>query len=111
MATKAKEKEPAIVAEAPETVEEIVEAAEEFDAEAYFNEEVPFYAFKDNDKYKDDITVGVNGKMYRIKRGQQVMVPRSVYNVLMRSMSQDARTADMITEQANAYAEESRRWA
>ena len=84
--------------------------AEAFDAEAYLNEEVPFYAFRDNEKYKDDITVGVNGKMYRIKRGVQVMIPRNVYNVLMRSMNQDAKTADMIAERSGAYAEESRRW-
>lgn len=74
----------------------------------YLKEPVPFYAFKDDDKYKDDITVGVNGRIFRIKRGVQVMVPRYVYNVLMRSMEQDAKTADLINSQAEAYAAEVR---
>jgi hypothetical protein len=93
----------------PESFSERV-PAEEFDMDAYLSEPVPFYAFKDNDKYKDDITVGVNGKIFRIKRGVQVMIPRNVYNVLMRSMEQDAKTADMISNQANAFAEETRRF-
>jgi len=71
--------------------------------DAYLKELVPFFAFRDNDKYKDDITVGVNGRMFRIKRGEQVMIPRYVYNVLMRSMNQDMKTADMIAAQTNSY--------
>ncbi len=110
MATKAKETKPAEAVIAEEVEAKEAEAVEEFDAEAYFNEEVPFYAFKDNDKYKDDIIVGVNGKLYRIKRGEQVMIPRNVYNVLMRGMNQDAKTADLMDAQANAYAAEARRW-
>lgn len=78
--------------------------------DAWLKETVPFYAFKDNDKYKDDITVGVNGRMFRIKRGEQVMVPRYVYNVLMRSLNQDAKTADLMDAQSNAYAREARGW-
>ena len=42
------------------------------------NELVPFFAFRDNDKYKDDIFVGWNGKGYQIQRGKQVMIPRGV---------------------------------
>ena len=33
------------------------------------NERVPFMAFKDNDKYKDDLIVIVNGKTWQIQRG------------------------------------------
>ena len=80
------------------------------DPNAKLKELVPFYAFKDNDKYKDDITVGVNGRMFRIKRGEQVMIPRYVYNVLMRSMNQDAKTADLMDAKSNAYAREARGW-
>ena len=69
----------------------------------YLNERVPFYAFKDSDKYKDDIIVGVNGKIFRIKRGVTVMIPRYVYNVLMNSMAQDTHTADMIAEEQAKY--------
>lgn len=79
------------------------------DATAYMRELVPFYAFKDDDKYKDDITVGVNGRVFRIKRGVEVMIPRYVYNVLVRGMNQDTKTADLINAQADAYAEAARR--
>lgn len=64
---------------------------------------VPFYAFKDNDKYKDDIFVSVNGETCQIQRGKQVMIKRKFYNVLMRSQEQDARAADLMTEQNRNY--------
>lgn len=44
--------------------------------------------FKDNHRYKDDVTVGVNGKFWRIKRGVEVEVPASVAEVLENSMRQ-----------------------
>ena len=76
------------------------EAAETKTAErglnAYLRERVPFYAFKDSGKYKDDIVVGVNGRIWRIKRGEQVMIPRYVYEVIANSMDQDGKTADLI---------------
>lgn len=71
------------------------------------NELVPFFAFRDNDKYKDDIFVGLNGKGYQIQRGKQVMIPRGVYNILIRSMRQDERTSEMMASQARQYAEKS----
>ena len=63
------------------------------------NELVPFFAFRDNDKYKDDIFVGWNGKGYQI--------PRGVYNILIRSMRQDERTSELMASQARQYAEKS----
>jgi hypothetical protein len=45
----------------------------------FLNELVPFMAFKDNDKYKDDLVIIVNGKTWQIQRGVQVMIPRYVY--------------------------------
>ena len=65
---------------------------------------VPFRAFKDSDKYSDDIVVGVNGKIYKIKRGVTVMIPRHVYAVLENSMNQDSRTADLIAKEKESYA-------
>ena len=61
------------------------------------NELVPFFVFRDNDKYKDDIFVGWNGKGYQIQRGKQVMIPRGVYNILIRSMRQDERTSEPVS--------------
>ena len=71
------------------------------------NELVPFFAFRDNDKYKVDIFVGWNGKGYQIQRGKQVMIPRGVYNILIRSMRQDERTSELMASQARQYAEKS----
>lgn len=48
--------------------------------------------FKDNDKYKDDVFVGLNGKTYQIKRGEKVKVPIGVAEILENSQRQDAST-------------------
>ncbi len=64
---------------------------------------VPFWAFKDDDRYKDDIVVGWNGRMYRIQRGKHVRIPREVYNILRRSMAQDAATAEMLEQRGREY--------
>ena len=98
------------MAEKKKASEDIEEVKVPKDPDAYLKERVPFYAFKDNGKYKDDITVGVNGRIFRIKRGETVYIPRYVYNVLMNSMAQDARTADYIDQQSNAYTREARNW-
>lgn len=64
---------------------------------------VPFWAFKDYDRYKDDIVVGWNGRMYRIQRGKHVRIPREVYNILRRSMAQDIATAEMLEQRGREY--------
>lgn len=84
--------------------EEVKTETKPFDINAYLRERVDFYAFKDSGKYKDDITVSVNGKTFQIKRGVTVRIPRYVRNVIMRSMEQDAKTADLIDAQTSEYA-------
>ena len=64
---------------------------------------VSFYAFKDDDKYKDDIVVGLNGRMYRIQRGKHVRIPKAVYQIIRRSMAQDAATAEMLEQKGREY--------
>lgn len=39
-------------------------------------EKVTIQLFKDNEKYKDDVFVAVNGHSYQIKRGVKVEVPQ-----------------------------------
>ncbi len=56
---------------------------------AFYNEPVPVMLIKDNAKYKDDVTVTVNGTNYQLQRGVQVMVPRCVALVLERSRVQE----------------------
>lgn len=38
--------------------------------------------YKDSDKYRDDVQVIVNGKVYIVKRGMEVEVPDFVAEVL-----------------------------
>ena len=70
---------------------------------------VKFKAFKDDDKYKDDIFVAVNGKRYQIKRGVEVEVPESVYKVLMNSSAQDQAAYRLMEQKANDYKSETER--
>ena len=72
------------------------------------DELVPFEAFKDNDKYKDDITVIVNGKIWRIQRGVEVMIPRYVYNVIKQSEKQDLAATNFAEAKQQAYKKSSR---
>lgn len=65
--------------------------------EAYYNEPVPVMLIKDNSRYRDDVTVTVNGVNYQIQRGVSVMVPRCVALVLERSRRQET--------EAQAYVE------
>lgn len=59
-------------------------------------ERVTIKLFKDNKDYKDDLTVVVNGKAYRIQRGVEVSVPKSVAEVIEHSATQDEKTAQLI---------------
>ena len=63
----------------------------------FYDELVPVMLIKDNAKYKEDLTVTLNGTNYQIQRGVQVMVPRRVALVLERSHSQEV--------EAQAYVE------
>jgi len=71
----------------------------------YWNEKVTIRLFKDSDRYKDDVTVGYNGKFYKIRRGVDVDVPRAVAEILRQSQEQDERTAEMIEKEQAAYDE------
>lgn len=63
--------------------------------------------FKDSGRYADDVTVGVNGKIFRIQRGVEVKVPRYVAEVLEQSDRQDIMTAQLIDAKKNEYREAS----
>jgi hypothetical protein len=57
--------------------------------------------FKDNDKYKDDVFVAVNGESYLIRRGEEVEVPDYIAEVLDHSAKADAETAERIARVQN----------
>lgn len=72
-----------------------------FDAEAYLNEYVAVKLFRDNDRYKDDVYVAVNGHNCLIKRGEWVKIKRKFALVLDQSEIQDMQTAEYLeAEQA-----------
>lgn len=54
-----------------------------------FSKKVRVKLFKDNDKYKAPVFVGINGKTWYIPRGVEVEVPVEVQYVL--ENSEDAR--------------------
>lgn len=64
---------------------------------------VRYKAFKDNDKYKDDITVIVNGRIWRIQRGVWVDLPQYVIDVLEQGNDQDLAAANYSQAQEDAY--------
>lgn len=59
--------------------------------------------FKDNERYRDDVFVSVNGRTFQIKRGVEVQVPRYVQEVLENSMSQDMVAAAMVDKLEAGY--------
>lgn len=60
----------------------------------YMNEKVSFRAFRDNDKYKDDLIVIINGKTWQIQRGKTVLIPRFVYLAIKQAERQKAVAAE-----------------
>lgn len=64
--------------------------------EEYYKELVPVMLIKDHNRYKDDVTVTVNGTNYQIQRGVSVMVPRSVALVLERSHQQELEAQEYL---------------
>ena len=64
---------------------------------------VPIRLFKDNDKYKDDVFVAVNGERVQIKRGETVRIKRKFADVLEQSMRQDVATANMIERESASF--------
>ena len=75
--------------------------------EDYLNEYISVKLFKDNDRYKDDVYVAVNGQNCIIKRGEWVKIKRKYALVLDASEIQDMKTADFIEKEQSRFARES----
>lgn len=75
--------------------------------EDYLNEYVTIKLFRDNDRYKDDVYVAVNGKNCMIKRGEWVKVRRKFAIVLEQSEIQDMKTAQYLETEQKKFLEES----
>nr|DAW91115.1 MAG TPA: hypothetical protein [Caudoviricetes sp.] len=84
------------------------QAAAEAQAEAPVEageELVSVRLFKDNDKYKGDVFVAVNGQSVLIRRGERVAIKKKFAEVLEQSLDQDQRTAGLIERESRAYEE------
>ena len=107
MLEKAREEAEKIVAEAKAKVanEPTVEQKKaDAEREAYWNEPVEVKLFKDNNKYKDDVFVSVNGENCVIKRGERVMIKRKFAEVLDHSDMQDYETSLLIERKTSEFA-------
>ena len=85
-----------------ELTEEQKKANEE--RKAYWNETVKVKLFRDNNKYKDDVYVAVNGENCVIKRGQEVEIKRKFADVLDKSDLQDYETSMLIEKKSSEFA-------
>ncbi|MBQ3012082.1 MAG: hypothetical protein IJD74_00910 [Clostridia bacterium] len=83
--------------------ERAIEAAKEY--ERYLNEYISVKLFKDNDRYKDDVYVAVNGQNCIIKRGEWVKIKRKFALVLDASEIQDMKTAEFIEREQKRFSE------
>lgn len=83
--------------------ERAIEQAREY--EKYLNEYISVKLFKDNDRYRDDVYVAVNGQNCIIKRGEWVKVKRKFALVLDASEIQDMRTAEFIEREQRRFGE------
>ncbi|MBQ6945367.1 MAG: hypothetical protein IJN43_13715 [Ruminococcus sp.] len=102
---------------AEEKANEIIEAAEKRAAEmngakvdadtakanAELEEYVEIQLFKDNDKYKDDVYVAVNGENCLIKRGIKTKIKKKFALVLEQSSMQDLMTGQYMDTKAAEY--------
>lgn len=64
--------------------------------------------FKDNDRYKDDVYVAINGKNCVIKRGEWVRIKRKYALVLDQSEIQDSKAAALMEAEQNRFSGQSR---
>ena len=76
--------------------------------DAWLNEYVEIKLFKDNDKYKDDVYVAINGKNCVIRRGEWTRIRRKYALLLDQSEIQDLRTAELMAKQSDQFAAASR---
>lgn len=91
--------EPVETTEVPKTeeapkAEEVQKAAEAAVPVDPWQDKVTIKLFKDNQNYKDDVFVSVNGHNFQIKRGVEVEVPRCVQKVL-----ENSERAKMVVEE------------
>lgn len=76
--------------------------------QAYLEEYIAIKLFRDNDRYKDDVYVAINGKNCVIKRGEWVKIKRKFALVLDQSEIQDSKAAQLMEAEQNRFVAKSR---
>lgn len=107
MLAQAKAEAEKIVADAKASVSgELTEEQKKANEErkAYWDEPVEVKLFKDNNKYKDDVFVAVNGENCVIKRGERIKIKRKFADVLDKSDMQDYETSMLIEKKSSEFA-------
>ena len=107
MLAKAKAEAEKIVADAKAaTGADASEARKKFveESKARGEEYVEVKLFKDNNRYKDDVFVQVNGENCVIKRGERIKIKRKFAEVLDNSDKQDYETSKLIEKKSSEFA-------
>ena len=76
--------------------------------EEWLNEYVEIKLFKDNDKYKDDVYVAINGKNCVIRRGEWTRIRLKFALILDQYEIQDLHTAELIAGESEKFLRASR---
>ncbi len=76
--------------------------------QAFLEEYIAIKLFRDNDRYKDDVYVAINGKNCVIKRGEWVKIKRKFALVLDQSEIQDSKAAQLMEAEQNRFVAKSR---
>lgn len=72
-----------------------IAAAEKVKQESRMNERVPIRLMKDSGRYQGAVEVCWNGKIFQLQRGEDLMIPRGVMEILMSSERQDLIAMEM----------------
>jgi hypothetical protein len=75
------------------TKKDVTEMTQE-ELKAYYAEPVEIRLMRDNDRYKDDVFVSDGFKSYLIKRGETVVVPRNIAEIIQQSMDAEMESAE-----------------
>ena len=73
----------------------MIENQKKMESDPVWKDMVPVFLPRDKHKESHQF-VAINGRAYLVKRGEQVMVPKPVFDVLQESMAADNKTMDMI---------------
>lgn len=92
-----------------ETAVQETKAVEKDTMDTQEKDTVVIRLFKDNQRYKAPVFVGVNGVTYLVQRGVDVEVPKAVAEVLEHSEEMDNAAMAKITAAENATAQAAQR--